>query len=479
MVKKSMKKRRLPQKRNLSRKSVPSVAKAGEVQQHLVIFIIAVVAIVGLVAFLFLIDVDQFAGQAIKITSDVPPNAAGIFLDESTAVPGKEVTLPIKANIGNKESVALTFTLAIDGVKCDVSMFNLKLPWSKEGFVEQTGGCNADNSLWVSLGTINPNDALKKTFDVGEITFTMPPTGKITSDKAEFHFTEFKVLELGTTTNLITKNQGVDILKEASKITCTDTDKGKTYGVAGSVTNLAAPGTSPTQDTCQDGKLTEMFCTADGKVDFETHTCATGTVCKDGACVKPGITCTDSDKGKTYDVAGSVTNLAAPGTSPTHDTCQDGKLTEMFCTADGKVDFETHTCATGTVCKGGACLKPVSTDELSIVVSNPTTVFKVNTDKASEGETLTINVKAKPKVALPKDHLLIVQVTYGTSTKSVVYETKGLLAKDTEETFQFTHEVLSNQTGDLKIKAFIWGNWPNAGKGSSLVTAKAVEYEIK
>ncbi|NQV91355.1 hypothetical protein HQ489_02680, partial [Candidatus Woesearchaeota archaeon] len=184
--------------------------------------------------------------------------------------------------------------------------------------------------------------------------------------------------------------------------------------------------------------LVESYCSADA-LALEYHECAAGSTCTSGACVAVAKDC--------------------------------GAVKSGVCDASGKI------CTDGKLVADATCV--VSTDELSITVTDKTAkVLKTKVDKAPK-ETLTVNVKVKPKNALTKDHLLIVQVKYGTTVKSVVYESKSALKAGSEETFQFTHEIPTDAKGQLFVEAFVWGNWPSTGTGNSLVNKKSVEYAIQ
>jgi len=77
--------------------------------------------------------------------------------------------------------------------------------------------------------------------------------------------------------------------------------------------------------------------------------------------------CTDSDNGKNYDVAGTAT----VGSNSSADVCSAaGLLKEYYC-EDGQVKEEVYTCPQGKECKDGAC-KAVETD-----TSSPVLNFKV------------------------------------------------------------------------------------------------------
>ncbi|MBT4151087.1 hypothetical protein HOE52_03930 [Candidatus Woesearchaeota archaeon] len=366
MVRQSIKKRISQRKKNLPVHSNGTIAKAGEVQQHLVIFIIAAVVILGLVAFLFLVDIEQLAGQAYFIPGETQ---AGIIQPSEKIIQNQPFTLTVKAGTKTKRVVGVYFEMNLPkGITCETDYDKTEslLGWTS-GLVDKDTSCK-DGIISFKYSTIDADlkNLRSGDFDVAKITFK----GFRTIADYDFTFKSFDIYDLG----------GVEVINKGEPVT---------ISVVKSV-----------------------------PLKIQGETCAVDKDC----------------------------------TSP-------------------------------LVCDVRKKCNPVilSSDELSIIVSNLTKVFKVNTDKAAKGETLTINVKASPKLKdLPKDHLVIVQVQYGTSpAKSLFFEQKANLGKGKSETVQFTHQVDPAATGKLIVKAFVWGNWPKDGKGTSLVKAKDVTYEIQ
>lgn len=86
-------------------------------------------------------------------------------------------------------------------------------------------------------------------------------------------------------------------------LTCSDSDKGKDSTVKGITKDL----TSEYTDKCSLDKqsVIEYYCGGDNKVRYETISCSSGTICKNGACVKAN--CIDSDGGPNEKIGGHVT----------------------------------------------------------------------------------------------------------------------------------------------------------------------------
>ncbi len=149
-------------------------------------------------------------------------------------------------------------------------------------------------------------------------------------------------------------------IKDQPKSTCTDTDGGKDYFVAGRVNTVNkirdTIDSGAYFDVCSNNVLKEMYCASatNSRALSENYNCPNG--CKDGACVKeqPKPTCTDSDGGKDYFVKGTAQDSTSPILLT--DVCEkNGQLAEMSCDGTGRVVTELHACPNG--CKNGACVK--------------------------------------------------------------------------------------------------------------------------
>ncbi len=132
---------------------------------------------------------------------------------------------------------------------------------------------------------------------------------------------------------------------------CKDSDGGKNYYVAGSVTYETSSGTGKAFDFCSGDYLIENYCSGN-KINSTRHYCSYG--CSNGACKKaPVESCKDSDGGRNYYAAGSVSYTGSNGVvSLSKDYCSGNYLTEYYCSGN-KVSSTRHYCSYG--CSNGAC----------------------------------------------------------------------------------------------------------------------------
>ena len=448
------------------------VTKAGEINKTLIISLIVVVLLVGIVAVLFLVDTGTFAGQAIKFQDTVSDRNAGIFLDESTAIQNANVSLPIKANIGsNVKSVAMFFSMKIEGIKCDQVTFKDTLNWNV-GFVENNVTCIDDSNLMVSLGTINPDDAKSGTIDIGNISFKMP------AKTVKFTFTDFTVYQMGKDTNIITTNNDATItLAERAKEGCFGpTEKTLKDGTKESinivVTNASEfDGVSITTltDVCTDSHgaiknddyVKQYFCNADNSSNSTVKKCA--NYCISGKCIaKPG-----DKKPSVGDIIAECGNARKEGS----EQCDDGNKDVNDGCASCQI-IKGYTCTEDS--NGKSTCSTSSGKGITIEVSGSDK--KVLTTQAVKDDTVTVKVSVTPTNDLPS-HLLIATVNYGSKQKMMVFDNKPSLDKGETETMQFTHKA---QSGKIKIEAVAWNQWPSAkGKFKRLISKEKVVYDVK
>ena len=163
---------------------------------------------------------------------------------------------------------------------------------------------------------------------------------------------------------------------------CEDTDTGKVYDVYGQIFGQSSDGI--TQDYCiDDFNLREVYCQYDIGYS-EVYTCP--ELCRGGACVTPS--CSDSDNGKVYGVAGSITGYMAFD-EPKADYCIDEQnLYEVYCF--NNLGYSEITICP-SFCKDGACVELTPT---TIDITSPLNEAIV-TDKF-----LTITVAASPNTRL-------------------------------------------------------------------------------
>ena len=129
---------------------------------------------------------------------------------------------------------------------------------------------------------------------------------------------------------------------------CSDTDEGKNYEVAGQVVGIMDEGDN--FDYCiSDTELRETFCNGTEGAS-EIYTCS--DICLDGACVIRS--CEDSDDGKDYNVQGEITGYMFDD-SPKYDYCvEGGYLREVFC-SENLGYHELYKCF--GMCQDGECIE--------------------------------------------------------------------------------------------------------------------------
>ena len=109
---------------------------------------------------------------------------------------------------------------------------------------------------------------------------------------------------------------------------------------------------------CYDSELGD-YVKSGGSLSFAIAKCEVG--CQDGACIKAGTACTDSDGGEDYYVKGYATGLYAGEIKTIYDSCDadnPNAVVEAFCEPYGLEEGITqygYICPNG--CSDGACIK--------------------------------------------------------------------------------------------------------------------------
>jgi len=154
-----------------------------------------------------------------------------------------------------------------------------------------------------------------------------------------------------------------------SKIkTCTDSDNGKNYDLKGNILEYEdGLLLNMRTDYCKDNRaLFEFYCDGNNLAS-EDYICQNGSECKDGACmilaptpqlptpIPQPSTCSDSDGGINYNVAGTAVDSNSP--SGLRDYCVGNTLFEYYCADFGIEGFKAfaqqYPCLAG--CNNGAC----------------------------------------------------------------------------------------------------------------------------
>jgi hypothetical protein len=175
----------------------------------------------------------------------------------------------------------------------------------------------------------------------------------------------------------LTAGQSLTIYIPLELRTCTDSDGGQNFNVAGqTVSNYW----SFTQyDFCSGSVLTEGYCNADHYLRTVTYTCPNG--CYYDACIAPGYTprsCVDTDGGDNIAAQGAVTVTFGPNgpTSTFVDACHGPfTLEEQTCASDGQggqsARVRGHYCASG--CSQGLCRNAV----VALITDSPASILKM------------------------------------------------------------------------------------------------------
>lgn len=127
---------------------------------------------------------------------------------------------------------------------------------------------------------------------------------------------------------------------------------------------LCEAGTVVTDDYTCPGRCVDGACVNNCNTDAD---CGRGMACEDGICIVPsGATCTDSDGGINFTVAGTAQNCTRQGDviscgDEYDDSCAGATLTEYYCGASLSVLNTTTSCAFG--CANGACIDGCTLDE--------------------------------------------------------------------------------------------------------------------
>lgn len=180
-----------------SHRKVPEphpITNAGEVGRPFIIAIISIIVIIILAVLLLFSG--KFVGKAIHIVDDFPLNKAGISLDQNVIAVGETVTLPIKTDIGNEETVAIGFSINPIGVQCTELSITSSLDWDSNTLALIRDGC-LDGRYVFEMGTLNADLAKTGEFEIANVEFIKPESD------VTLNLGDFRVYALGTDRNII------------------------------------------------------------------------------------------------------------------------------------------------------------------------------------------------------------------------------------------------------------------------------------
>ena len=145
---------------------------------------------------------------------------------------------------------------------------------------------------------------------------------------------------------------------------CTDTDGGINYKTKGIVTTSYNGNPSQWQDGCKNElEIGEYYCLNNWVASIGIN-CkekyGDGWACRDGSCQENKKTCTDSDLGKDYKTAGSVTTNFNGKQSTWQDLCKsETEVNEAYC-SDNWIAWTSYDCksyGSDYICTNNACQK--------------------------------------------------------------------------------------------------------------------------
>ena len=136
-------------------------------------------------------------------------------------------------------------------------------------------------------------------------------------------------------------------------LSCADSDN-RDYSTRGTVTggyNNCLNGQCV--DYCSSSaQVVEWYCSDTGYATQEPVSCPYG--CTNGACnPTPQQTCTESDGGKVYGVAGTAQVCMGTSCTPYPDSCNGAYVNEYYCAGSNVALDSSHSCDNG--CESGAC----------------------------------------------------------------------------------------------------------------------------
>ncbi len=505
------------------------IADKSAARKPLIVALVTIVLLVGITLLLFFVNV-KTAGHAISIGKAAQVGQAGIFLSDNTEEVGKSFTIPIKANLGQKKSVAFKFSFTYDpglslnpqsgdGVFGPPLFSSLKanlLP-GNEGVAITEEVYSNDNTKTVTAefswlcADVDCSNALTGS----DVTLATVSFSGAVAGSSSIKFNYFDVIDLAT---------GGDIVKgDGSGATVVIKEPCSASNVA-----VCTPKDCTTNklfwydNACHTEQQKISGCTQDSE-------CVAGEACQNGACVAAGVTpkvdgsaCVDNSECASslcvtnLCTAASVCDATHPALCTTVDQCHTANVfwnakntlsadgwvgaCVTVCPADAPADAtnncvkyegaapcdknnpatcttpvdcnkegllwttETNTCS---VCPAQTTFDPVTASCVAVQVTkikiellNPSNVAVASDAQIAAATKYTVKATITPGIDLPKDHLVLISVYYGDEMKTSFVDHKPEVTADGQEVIQFTHDVAPDFQGNLKVKAYVWNNWP-------------------
>jgi len=378
------------------------IADKSAARKPLIVALVTIVLLVGITLLLFFVNI-KTAGHAISIGTAAQVGQAGIFLTEATEEVGKSFTIPIKANLGDKKSVAFKFSFTYDtglslnpqsdnGVFGPLSMVSLKsnlLPGDEGvGVIEEV--ISNDNTKtvtaefsWFCADVECSNALTGSDVTLATVSFTGAAAG---SSSIKFNY--FDVIDLATGEDLV-KGDGSATSITIMEKTVTDAE---CVAQCDSV-QIQCAADNPGENSCYDDRNScalhcRQVCNDNnfwwGVVDDKCYSsCPSQTVPIDVSpgvrvCRTPSFECTDTDTALVNDNGVSLeknyyVNYKVKGTvggiglwndkdKTETDSCWDAtSIAEGYCFVSGEYKYfggEIKNCPSGTSCQDGACVVP-------------------------------------------------------------------------------------------------------------------------
>lgn len=406
------------------------ISHKAEANKSMIIGIIAIIAVVGLGLLLFFSQ--QFVGKAVSM-GEAGQNQAGIFLADNTATVGDKIIVPIKVNIGGKESTGFFFSLEYDSslleVNCDSVATEIKKLFTVDGedfTVMGEPSCVDGKILFGYTALTDGKAVITGEKVIANIEFTAKAAGT-----AEFKFNSLEIYDLETPEKIALEVKGASVVI------------GTPIEEAGS---LCGDGRIDAGETCDSG-IFSYGC------DYFS---LKGTpVCNN--CIANYTICEFSGVGGSCMALAGLENQGIISNCAAGLSCEDGICTPAGAPVKGETD-------------------QILIELFPKLITDGISATSVIT--AVKNDNYNVKITLRPDKELPENHLVVVALEYGGKQKTLFWDTKPKLSADGVEVVSFDHQVLPDASA-LKVKVLVWGAWPSESGWSDLLPKEEKSYEIK